>query len=61
MRGTRLLACLGDGELRSVALWKLEGLSNDEIAQRLGCVRRSVERKLQLIREVWSYELDQKD
>src|SRR4051794_5539501 len=42
----RLLDRLGDPELRAVALWKVEGHSNEEIAQRLGCVVRSVERKL---------------
>jgi DNA-directed RNA polymerase specialized sigma24 family protein len=49
----RLLDCLGDGELRSVAQWKLEGLSNDEIAEKLGCVPRSVQRKLRLIATLW--------
>ena len=34
------------------------GLSNHEIAERLGITTRSVERKLQLIREKWSRELD---
>jgi RNA polymerase sigma factor (sigma-70 family) len=49
----RLLERLGDGELRAVALWKVEGHSNEEIASRLGCVVRSVERKLQRIRILW--------
>jgi DNA-directed RNA polymerase specialized sigma24 family protein len=31
----------------------MEGYSNEEIAQRLGCVSRSVERKLSLIRQAW--------
>jgi DNA-directed RNA polymerase specialized sigma24 family protein len=35
---------------------RLEGYSNDEIAARLGCVTRTVERKLDLIRKVWSRE-----
>jgi hypothetical protein len=39
-----------------VAQWKLEGYTNDEIAARLGCVRRSVERMLQLIRHLWQEE-----
>jgi DNA-directed RNA polymerase specialized sigma24 family protein len=42
----RLLERLGDEELRSVALWKMEGLSNEEIARRLGCGLRSAGRKL---------------
>ena len=50
----RLLELLPDATLRSVALWKMEGYSNGEIAQRLGCVNKTVERKLRAIREVWS-------
>jgi len=50
----RLLGLLGDAELRSVALWKVEGYTNKEIAEKLGCVVRSVERKLQRIRILWA-------
>jgi DNA-directed RNA polymerase specialized sigma24 family protein len=50
----RLLARLGDGELRSIALWKMEGYSNDEIATKIGCVARTVERRLAVIRSLWS-------
>jgi RNA polymerase sigma factor (sigma-70 family) len=46
----RLLDSLGDETLRSVAQWKMEGYTNAEIAQRLGCVEQTVERKLQRIR-----------
>ena len=49
----RLLRGLGDAELRSVALWRMEGDSVAEIAARLGCVSRTVERKLQVIRTLW--------
>lgn len=42
-----------DPLLRKIALLKLEGLSNDEIATRIGCVRRSVERKLLVISRLW--------
>jgi DNA-directed RNA polymerase specialized sigma24 family protein len=52
----RLLGTLGDAGLESVALWKLEGYTNAEIAARLGCAPRSVERKLQLIRSIWEEE-----
>jgi DNA-directed RNA polymerase specialized sigma24 family protein len=48
-----LLSRLQDDILRSVALWKLEGFSNDEIAEKLSCVPRTVERKLQTIRTIW--------
>jgi DNA-directed RNA polymerase specialized sigma24 family protein len=49
----RLLDRLGDDGLRSVALWKMEGYTVEEIAARLGCVPRTVERKLRAIRELW--------
>jgi DNA-directed RNA polymerase specialized sigma24 family protein len=49
-----LLDRLDDKTLRNVALWTLEGYSTQEIAEKLGCVRRSVERKLERIREKWS-------
>jgi len=49
----RLLASLPDAELRSVAQWKMEGYTNEEIAAKLGCALRSVERKLKVIRTLW--------
>jgi RNA polymerase sigma factor (sigma-70 family) len=49
-----LLDGLGDETLSQIARLKLEGYSTDEIAQRLGCVRRTVERKLERIREKWA-------
>lgn len=49
-----LVERLGDESLRSVAIWKMEGFTNDEIATKLGCKLRTVERKLQLIRSVLS-------
>jgi DNA-directed RNA polymerase specialized sigma24 family protein len=52
----RLLARLNDETLRSVALWKMEGYTNVEIAAKLGCVEQTVERKLRTIRLVWSGE-----
>jgi RNA polymerase sigma factor (sigma-70 family) len=53
----RLLDCLDD-ELRFVALQKLEGRTNEEIAAQLGCVTRSVERRLRLIRKTWKQDND---
>jgi DNA-directed RNA polymerase specialized sigma24 family protein len=50
---SRLLRLLGDADLERVALWKMEGYTNEEIAARLGRAPRSVERKLRFIREVW--------
>jgi DNA-directed RNA polymerase specialized sigma24 family protein len=53
----RLLGSLGDTELESVALWKMEGFTNQEIAGKLACGLRSVERKLRLIRTIWAQEI----
>jgi DNA-directed RNA polymerase specialized sigma24 family protein len=44
---------LGDDTLRKIALRKMEGYTNEEIARELGCVTRSVERKLNVIRKAW--------
>ena len=49
-----LLGRLDDPALRTTALLKLEGYANEEIADRLGCTVRTVERKLARIRETWS-------
>jgi DNA-directed RNA polymerase specialized sigma24 family protein len=52
----RLLEALQDDQLRAVALAKLEGYSNEEIAQRLKRSVPTVERKLQRIRKTWAKE-----
>ena len=52
----RLLGLLRDESLRSVALWKMEGYTHEEIAARLGCVRFTVDRKLRAIRQIWDEE-----
>jgi RNA polymerase sigma factor (sigma-70 family) len=52
----RLLDRLGDDSLRRVAVWKMEGLTADEIADRLDCSRRTIARKLDTIRIIWSQE-----
>jgi RNA polymerase sigma factor (sigma-70 family) len=52
----RLLDQLGDDSLRQVAVWKMEGYTNDEIAEKLACSRRTVARKLDAIRILWSEE-----
>jgi DNA-directed RNA polymerase specialized sigma24 family protein len=53
----RLLEALADETLRRIALWKMEGWTGDEIAGKLGITRRSVERKVERIRELWKGEL----
>jgi DNA-directed RNA polymerase specialized sigma24 family protein len=52
----RLLGLLGEDELRSIAVCKMEGYANEEIAGRLGCSLATVERRLKLIRKIWSRE-----
>jgi DNA-directed RNA polymerase specialized sigma24 family protein len=54
----RLLEQLGDESLRAIALWRMEGFTCDEIAAKLGCTRRTVARKLDMIRYAWSRELE---
>ena len=49
----QLLALLPDEDLRQVARLRLEEYTNTEIAKRLGCSERTVERKLSLIRGFW--------
>jgi DNA-directed RNA polymerase specialized sigma24 family protein len=48
-----LLDMLGDDILKTIALLRMEGHSVDEIAERVGCAKRSVERRLNLIRRTW--------
>ena len=47
---------LRDETLRRVALLKMEGCTNVEVAGRLGCGLRTVVRKLELIRRAWLAE-----
>jgi DNA-directed RNA polymerase specialized sigma24 family protein len=53
----RLLEQLDDPTLQFVATCKLEGYTDDEIAARLGCVTRTVQRKLARIRRTWANEI----
>jgi len=53
----RRLVALADPELRQIALWRLEGYTNREIADRLDITERSVERRTERIRTKWmSYD-----
>jgi DNA-directed RNA polymerase specialized sigma24 family protein len=52
----RLFGLLRDPELEKVALLKMEGYRVAEIAARLGCVPRTVQRRLHLIRRIWEQE-----
>jgi DNA-directed RNA polymerase specialized sigma24 family protein len=49
----RLLDHLDDALLRAVAVGKMEGYSNPELAARVGVAPRTIERKLQIIRAIW--------
>ena len=49
----KVLDATGDPDLRRIAILKMDGYSNQDIAESVGCVRRSVERKLQLIAGLW--------
>ena len=51
-----LLEQLSDDTQRQIALGKLEGMTNQELAKKLGISLRTVERKLGLIRDKWSGE-----
>lgn len=49
----RRLAQLDDETLRDIALMKMESYTNEEIAEKLECSVRTVERKLERIRAKW--------
>jgi DNA-directed RNA polymerase specialized sigma24 family protein len=53
----RLLDLLGNEELRTLAVAKMEGYTNAEIATQVGKSVATVERKLQLIRKTWEAEI----
>lgn len=49
----RLLERLDDPHLEALAVAKMEGYTNAELAERFACSVRTVERQLRLIREKW--------
>jgi RNA polymerase sigma factor (sigma-70 family) len=57
----RLLDMLDEPDLRQIALWKVEGYTHEEIAERLDCVPRTIERKVSRIRLLWKHELKELD
>jgi DNA-directed RNA polymerase specialized sigma24 family protein len=50
------LEALAEDDLRAIALAKMEGRTVEQIAARLGCAPRTVERKLRMIRSLWEQE-----
>lgn len=53
-----LISKLGDPNLEQVALLKFEGYTNEEVATKLNRTRRTVQRMLNLIRELWKEEVE---
>jgi RNA polymerase sigma factor (sigma-70 family) len=49
----RLLGVLSKKELPEIARMKFEGMTNAEIARALKCTERTIERKLERIRQEW--------
>jgi DNA-directed RNA polymerase specialized sigma24 family protein len=56
----RRFQMLKDPDLRRIAVWKLEGYTNAEIAAQLDCTLRTVERKLERIRAYWDAGRDER-
>ena len=54
----RLLRMLANDTLRRIATWRMQGETNEDIAAKLKLSVRSVERKLNLIRECWQKEFN---
>jgi DNA-directed RNA polymerase specialized sigma24 family protein len=52
-----LLTMLNEEELRRIALRRLQGFTLEEIAEELGCVPSTVNRKIERIRKIWSREI----
>ncbi|TWT86736.1 RNA polymerase sigma factor [Pseudobythopirellula maris] len=57
----RLLTLTDDPKLKAIALKKLEGYTNEEIAQQLSMSVRTVIRKLNRVRQEWDQPFDEED
>lgn len=53
-----MISRLQDQTLEQIVSWKLEGFTNEEISEKLDCTTRTVERKLERIRDKWSRDDD---
>lgn len=49
-----MIDALEDETLKQIVILTLEGYRVPEIAEKLGCARRTVERKLHIVREKWN-------
>jgi DNA-directed RNA polymerase specialized sigma24 family protein len=54
----RLLGLLRDDRLRQIAIFRIEGFTVPEIAEDFRVTTRTIERKLQLIRDVWTKDFE---
>lgn len=54
-----LLNQLEDDQLKQIAVMRMDGYLVDEIASRLKLSKRAVERRLQLIRRIWTEQVDE--
>lgn len=52
-RRGRLLGCLTSETLRETAQLKLDGHTNDEIADKMGCTRQTVKNRLRRVYQTW--------
>ena len=52
-RCRELLAKLNDADLERVVLLKLDGYTNQEIADQMKYSRRTIQRMLNIIKEIW--------
>lgn len=58
---SRMINALSEETLKTIVVMRFLGYSNDEIAAELGCVTRTVERKLNVIRRIWGSVADAPD
>ncbi len=56
-----MIDMLQDDTIKTIALLRMEGYSVEEIAERLECGKRTIERRLTLIRKTWSESAKPKD
>lgn len=49
----RLFAAIDEPDLKEIAMLRVEGFNDSEIADRLNCSRRTVQRRLTMIRRIW--------
>ena len=52
------LDATGDADLRRIALLKMDGFTTGEVADRIGCVNRTIERKMLLIERLWGKDME---